>query len=89
MVAHFKIARPSPQKGTGRRNSTDFETLPLLLSVLTLTLTSAAFSQRTTTPMDLASCQQEVIRLYVDKAKTIHETLECLHEKHGITITQV
>jgi len=39
--------------------------------------------------MDWASCEQEVIRLYVDGAKTIRETLEYLHEKYGITATQV
>ncbi|KAF8849738.1 hypothetical protein BDZ45DRAFT_221590 [Acephala macrosclerotiorum] len=37
--------------------------------------------------MDWVSCEQEVVRLYVDEAKTIHETLEYLHEKHGIIVT--
>jgi hypothetical protein len=76
-------------EGTLRRKSTDIATLPLLISVLSPAPASAAFGQPPAIPMDWASCEQEVVRLYVDGAKTIHETLEYLHEKHGITATQV
>ncbi|KAE8446566.1 hypothetical protein EG329_011898 [Mollisiaceae sp. DMI_Dod_QoI] len=35
-----------------------------------------------------ASCEDEIVRQYVDGAKTIREMLEYLQEKHGITVTQ-
>ena len=86
------MARPPPQKATGEETARIVEIcLCSFISVLSLALESAAFSQPPAipVPMDWASCEQEVVRLYVDGAKTIRETLEYLNEKYGITVTQV
>ena len=86
------MVRPLPQKVTGEETARIVQLcLCSFIPVLSLALASAAFSQSPAilVPMDWASCEQEVVRLYVDGAKTIRETLEYLHEKHGITATQV
>ena len=86
------MARPSPQKALGEETARIVQLcLCSFISVLSLALASAASSQPSAipVPMNWASCEQEVVRLYVDEAKTIRETLEYLHEKHGITATQV
>ena len=84
------MVRPLPRKATGEETARIVQLyLCSFISVLSLALASAAFSQSPAVPMDWASCEQEVVRLYVDGAKTIRETLEYLHEKHGITATQV
>ncbi len=73
--------RHQTKKHHGRCN------FPLLILVLGLALTSAAFGQPPSVQMDWASYEEEVTRLYVDGAKTIRETLEYLNEKHGIIVT--
>jgi hypothetical protein len=40
-------------------------------------------------PVDWTPCEQDVVRLFVEGPKTIHETLKYIHEKHGIKATQV